>query len=471
VPQAELAGEVALAADAQGLRLSLVGSTDGQQVITGQLRSLGAWDPVHLVNAWRARALDGQVTLSGVELGRFVAAVPGVLHLTGRADGALTLSGTLGAPTSVGTLTLSDVEAKVASLVPTLTDGRARVELADGKIRLVDGVADLGGTPLTISGTWDLTHDQQLAVQLDGSNVLLVQRHDARVRADLALTLTGTPGMFTLAGSAVVTNALFSPDLSLLGLGSGGTRGDGRLVAFEFTEPPLSTLRFDVAISSRQRQRHDGVRLATNLVRADCDLDLRLRGTGATPELAGRITVREGLVALPFSTLRLNTGEIQFPEGDPFHPRIKAVANAQVRRWRVTLQVDGALSDPQVRANADGLDQRDAMLLLTTGTVSAELDEEEGQYAVVTRLGTWLGREAWDLIDGEADPDAGPSVFERLTLDVGRNVSSEGRDTIEAQVELTDPDLVPGVLLYGERDRWDDYNAGLILRFRWGGEE
>jgi hypothetical protein len=470
VPQAELDGTFAVVADGEGIRVTVAGSADGRPVIRGEVRSDGGWDPVGLLSTWRDRPVAGQLVLDGADLSRFIAAIPGLLHLAGRAEGTVTLAGTLAAPTTTGALTLSAVEAKFAPMVPTMIDGRVRVELDAGRLRLVDGQADLGGATVAVSGTVDLTGEQRIDVRAEGSGVLLVQRHDARVRADLALHLSGTPGALSLGGSAMVTTALFSPDLTLLGLGTGGTRGDGRLVAFEFTEPPLSTLRFDIAVSSRHQHRQDGVRLATNLVRADCDLALRLRGSGAAPELAGRVTVRDGLVALPFSTLRLSTGVIVFPEGDPFHPRLNATATAQVRRWNVTLQVDGPLSDPQVRASANGLDQRDAMLLLTTGSISAELGEEEGQYAVATRIGTWLGREAWNLIDGDVDPDAGPSVFERLTLDIGRDVSSEGRDTIEAQVEITDPELVPGVLLYGERDRWDDYNAGIILRFRWGSE-
>jgi hypothetical protein len=331
-------------------------------------------------------------------------------------------------------------------------------------------VADLGGEPVRVNGELELGAVPRLDLTVVGSNVLLVQRYDARLRADLDLRLTGGLDALVLSGRTVVTNALFSPDLGLFS-GGGGTRGDGRMVPFEISKPPLSNLRFEVTVSSAFGAGRDGVRLATDLVRADCDLDLRLRGTGAAPELAGRVTVRKGVVSLPFSTLRLTHGELLFPDGDPFHPRINAAANAEVRRWTVVLQVDGLLSDPQIRFGGDGLEERDALLLLTTGSTSQELNLEEGQRAALGRLGTWLGVEAWDLLDGDTDPDAEPGLLNRVTLQFGRELSDNGNDTIEAEVELTDPDLVPGVLLYGERDRWDDYNAGVILRFRWDGEE
>ena len=75
------------------------------------------------------------------------------------------------------------------------------------------------------------------------------------------------------------------------------------------------------------------------------------------------------------------------------------------------------------------------------------------------------------MVDGPANPDAGPGLLDRVTLDMGRQVSDSGKDTIEAQVELTKPEQQPGFFLFGERDRWDAYNGGVILRFSWGGDE
>lgn len=465
-----LDGSVELRGSATGLESDVTMDVDNHRVFTGTLRSPGAWETRTLTGEWRSRSIIGDVRLAGLQLVRLAAAIPGVQHLTGIASGDLALSGTIAEPQWKGSLALSGVEVKVAADVPTLAEGNVQLELAGRTVHLRQGAFTLGGAPVTMVGDLTLGDPPHLALRLDGRNALLVQRHDARLRADLALTLDGPLDQVTVAGRAVVTSALFSPDLSLW-QGGGAGRGDGRLVPFEFLTPPLSTLRFDVQVSSAFTSAQDGVRVATSLVRADCDLDLHLRGSGAAPELSGRVVVRKGHVVLPFSTLRLSTGEIRFLEGDPFHPRLNAVATAQVRRWRLTLQADGPLADPQIRASGDGLDERDALLLLTTGSTSTELSGEEGQRAALGRLGTWLGREAWDLIDGEDDPDAAPGWADRMTLEFGRQVSDGGHDTIEAQVELTEPDLVPGVLIYGERDRWDDYNAGLILRFRWAGEE
>ncbi len=468
-PVTELDGGIDLRGTAEGVELAVDLRADGQPTLSGSVRSPGVWDAQTLTGGWRQRALTGQLQLVDLQLARVVALLPGVQHLAGVATGGLRLSGTAKEPLWSGTLALSGVEAKFVTDVPTLAEGSAHLELDGRIIHLRQGGFTLGGAPVSIAGDLTLGQPSQVAVRLDGTNVLLVQRHDARLRANLGLTLSGPLDALAVSGRAAVTSALFSPDLSLWQGGAG--RGDGRLVPFELVNPPWSTLRFDVQVSSAFTSAQDGVRVATNLVRADCDLDLHLRGSGAAPELRGRVVMRKGHVFLPFSTLRLTNGELLFPDGDPFHPRVNAVATAQVRRWRVTLQVDGLLADPQVHASGDGLDERDALLLLTAGSTSAELSGEDGQRAALGRLGGWLGLAAWDVIDGESDPDAAPGIIDRLTMDFGRQVSDSGKDTIEAQAGLTEPEINPGVLIYGERDRWDDYNAGLILRFRWGGEE
>ena len=91
--------------------------------------------------------------------------------------------------------------------------------------------------------------------------------------------------------------------------------------------------------------------------------------------------------------------------------------------------------------------------------------------AALGRVGVWLGQEAWRDLEGLDGIDDGPSLTERVVITWGRERSGQGRDTIDSEVELTEPGSDPAVLLYGERDRYDQYNAGVILRLSWGGEE
>jgi hypothetical protein len=244
-------------------------------------------------------------------------------------------------------------------------------------------------------------------------------------------------------------------------------------VLFELPDPPWSQMRFDLAITSVpvSENTDSGVRVVTRWGRASCDLDLRLGGTGAAPEPLGRVSVREGVATLPFSTLKVTHGELSFPAGDPFRPRISAIAGARIRQYDVQVQVTGTLDQPVVHVSGSGLDEQEATMLLTTGSTPRELQGEQGQRAAIGRMGAWLGQETWRGIEGPDDPDAGPSLTERLTIEWGRETTALGRDTIDSEVELTTPGSDPAVLLYGQRDRYDQYNAGILLRLYWGGED
>jgi hypothetical protein len=429
--------------------------------------------------AWLGHPLKGSLDLIGLDLQQLAPVLGWLRHLAGIASGRLECSGSLGQPRCTGGITVSALEAKLSPAIPTLTAGTLRLAVAGSEITIAECSGLLGEERITAQGTvrLDAPGGPTVTASVAGRNLLLLQRPDARLRADLALTAGGTWPALLVAGDITVTSALLTPELSLLRAalrapGAAKPAGDGRLVLFEL-EPPLSALQFDLRIASRPEAEgsDDGVRLTTDVVRAMADLDLRLGGTGATPQPEGRIQMRKGVLVLPACSLRVIQGELVFAPGRPFAPRVNAVATTRLRGYEVTVRVEGPLADPQVTASANGLDDNDAMMLVTTGATASELETEGGQRGAVGRAGAWLGLEAWRMIEGPGDPDSGPGLGERLTLDWGRKVSADGRDTIEAEFLLTPLERALGLLLYGQRDRYEDYNMGFILRWSWGGDQ
>ena len=417
-----------------------------------------------------AGSIAGELRLDSLPLAHLPLAT-GLRHLQGVASGSLRFGGTLAAPTWTGELLLDGVEAKLSADVPTLTAGRARIVVEPGLLTVAELRGDLGGAELSVSGRVRLDGgDEAIALSCRGSNLLLVQRQDARVRADIDLRLSGSFAAPLLSGEVLVGSALITPDLQPGG--SSGALGDDRIVLFELPDPPLSTLRFAVQVRSTTDTAADrGVRVVTRWGRGTCDLDLRLGGTGALPAPEGRISVRDGIATLPFSTLKVTHGELVFPPGDPFQPRLTAAAGARIRTYDVQAQVTGTLSHPVIRVTGSGLDEQEALMLLTTGSTPRELADPQNQKAALGRVGVWLGQEAWRNFENLDGVDDGPSLTERVVITWGRERSGQGRDTIDTEVDLTAPGSDPAVLLYGERDRYDQYNAGVVLRLSWGGEE
>ena len=74
--------------------------------------------------------------------------------------------------------------------------------------------------------------------------------------------------------------------------------------------------------------------------------------------------------------------------------------------------------------------------------------------------GLYIGRSVLDAVMGPSDPDK-ESVIDRFEFESGKDVSASGDPTLEARFRLA-----KRYYLTAERDRWGDYNGGLMWRIR-----
>lgn len=423
---------------------------------------------------WRTGALSGQAVMTRLRLEDFPGLIPGIQRLSGQLDGRLELAGTPAHPAWQGGLTLAAGELKISPDVPTITDLAGQVRLGRQAMVLEDVHAQLGYAPARLGGviTWD-NRQPRFDLTLRGENLLLARSPDLRVRADADLTLRGPVHDLVVAGKIAVVGALWSRPVELLDLKGGakpvlvGT--DQRFLLFSLRQGPQFRLRFDVDLKTRDAPLDEGLRILNDVIDARCAMDLHLGGSGEAPEPRGHITLREGTVRLPFSSLNVGLADLAFPPGEPFQPQISASASAQVGSHRVDALVTGPLLAPAVQLSSPGLDDRDCLLLLTAGATAAELEGTAGKVSALSRVGTYLGRQGWRKIRGPGDPDEGPGFLDRTTVEIGRETSNAGRDTILTETLLTPFGKRIGAYLTGERDRYDDYNLGLVLRIRFGG--
>jgi len=441
----------------------------GVSVLSGTVSSPGRW----FWSERESRPLVGHITVDHCPLDGLLGAVPGLLQGTGRLSGSMAIAGSVSAPAFTGDVTISDGTFKISNTIPSITGVQGEISLRKGRMLLTKLTGDLGFSPARLDGSIDFIGPQApvLDLHLTGDNLLLVQNSDLRLRANADLQLKGPWQALSASGVTTITSALYSRRIELVGGKSGGGPKDDHLQLFLLRDPPLSQMHFDVHMRTSTKKSDEGLRIANNVIRASATVDVHLGGTGAVPQPDGSIIVREALVTLPFSTVIVERGEVVFPKNDPFSPTIAAAGRAQVRQYAVTVNIQGAVRDPDVHAACVGLAERDAILLLTAGATTDELENPDGQMAALGRVGTWIGRETWRKIRGPGDPDAGPTPLDNLTMEFGRAVSDTGRETIEAEMRLNDPGKALGYFLYGERDRYDDYNMGCILRWRFGGSE
>jgi len=404
-----------------------------------------------------AMRLDGEIKVRAPDLAALRRLVPGLAELSGAADGTVVIRGPLLAPSIEGGIHLAGVEAKPRGSVPRFTRGSGDVSF-DGTTLRIEGAGELGYSPVGASGTIVFgAGGPLLDLKVTGTNALLVADPGLRVRADLDLLLSGAPDALKVGGKVRIADALYTRANGPGGSGQGGTPPVEGGPLFSIRGGPLGTATFDLEITADET-----IRARTPSIAGDLSCDIRLRGTGEAPAPEGRIFFRDLVFEMPpVAPLKVDRGEIRFPPGEPFDPRIDVTAHTRLKGYDLEVALDGRLAEAQLHIGArPALSQDDAILLLGTGYTRKELEGEGIQRAAFSKLASFLGAQLVSRFSGPRDPDE-RTFLERFRFTVGKEVSRSGESTIEAEFEASDR-----VFLRVERDRFDEYNGGVVWRIR-----
>ncbi|MDH4317052.1 MAG: hypothetical protein OEV64_01560, partial [Desulfobulbaceae bacterium] len=114
------------------------------------------------------------------------------------------------------------------------------------------------------------------------------------------------------------------------------------------------------------------------------------------------------------------------------------------------------------------LAEKDVLLLLLTGrkpqksTGTGVSETEWGDMAFFVSKNLYKS-----FVNGD-EPEQ-EYLAERFTLDIGRETTKQGDNTIEARFFINDGFWLPNDQLFmvAEKDVWDDYHLGLRLVFRY----
>ena len=103
------------------------------------------------------------------------------------------------------------------------------------------------------------------------------------------------------------------------------------------------------------------------------DVDLRLRGTLATPSLLGRISIIEGSATIAGTRYDLQRGDITFTNPVRIQPSIDLNATARVEDYDITLSLHGSPDNLSVSYRSDPpLPEADVVALLALGRTQNE---------------------------------------------------------------------------------------------------
>jgi len=344
-------------------------------------------DPLHITGEDTDMRISGGVTLRDTQQMDFAASGAVNLKLAQTLDPDLTAGGT----------TTFQVEAHGPWRDPAL---RGRVEFQNGSLSLEDvpnGLSQLhgvlefnrnrlevrsltamtGGGLLSVGGYLSYQHGIYADLTVTGKSVRIRYPEGVSSEADTTLQLTGTQSSLLLSGNVLVTHFTVSPDFDIAALAAQAT-------AVQPVAPPNAPsnhVRLDVRIRSSPQLNFQNA-----YAKLAGDVDLRLRGTIASPSLLGRVSITEGSATIAGTRYDLQRGDITFTNPVRIQPSIDLTATARVQDYDITLGVHGTPGNPlSVTYRSDPpLPEADVVALLALGRTQSEqgLYTEQQQQSV-----------------------------------------------------------------------------------------
>jgi hypothetical protein len=385
------------------------------------------------------------------------------------------------APEVIGNAVLADARIAHEDLPYPFSSLRGSIIFSRNLVRLesVTGTVALG----TIRVTGSVEHQN---AQLQGIN-LQASIRDARLRypkdflstVDAELSLRGGADARVLSGDVNVLHAQYLRDFSVLEqiIGqSSGPSGGGPVA-----NPLLAATRLNVAVHSR-----DGLYIDNELARIQGGMSLTLRGTLAYPSVTGRAEAIEGAIFFRGNRFDIVHASADFIDRNRIIPVLDVRAEADVRSFRLRLDLSGDLEHLRLNMSSDPpLSNVDIVSLLTTGKSDQIGVENPRHQAEMTGLSaasilseslTGVIGKRVERIFGissfridpflagtDNDPTARVTITERISKDV-TVIYSRNLTTTEDQIIVIEYDVNKNLSIVATRN--EDGKYGLDLRFR-----
>jgi|GEM_PF-1520584 hypothetical protein len=411
-------------------------------------------------------AVDG--TLNVADIGWFARESKAVRRLTGSLSSSFSVTGRASAPKLSGGITFTDGGLRFAGTAFPPMDGvTIRADFAGETIRIqsLDGL--LGGAPFHGAGSLVLAGaETRFDFTAKGKNLLLYRDADLKIRGDADLRLRGPLSKLALSGKLIVTDGRYTKNLDFLRLfkGTAKPRSDIGLQIFSLPDPPFRDMELAIEISSAQP-----FLLKNNLAKGSVRPVFRLGGTGELPVLVGRVFIDPTNISLPAGRLAIESGVITFPENDPDRPTFDLTAKSRMAGYDIDMLLQGTAEEPVITLSSQPpLSDSDLLLLVLTGRPPVNGKGTGRRQVAGMNMAVYLGKGLLANWFGLGATESDASVLERFDLDIGRQITSRGEDTVEAQFRLIEGLLLPGDRLFitSERDVYDNYNVGVKIVFR-----
>jgi translocation and assembly module TamB len=257
-----------------------------------------------------------------------------------------------------GSLSLEELPNGLSQLHGTLEFNQNRLE-----VRSLTAMT--GGGLLTIGGSLAYQHGIYADLSVTGQQVRIRYPEGITSLADAKLHLQGTQSSLLLSGDVLITRFNASPDLDLSALAAAASRSAQAIVA---PNAPSNHVRLDVHLASSPQLNFQNA-----FAKLAGDVDLRVRGTVASPSLLGRVSITDGSAMIAGTRYDLDRGDITFTNPVRIEPTIDLTATARVEDYDITLGLHGSPDKLAVSYRSDPpLPEADVVALLALGHTASQ---------------------------------------------------------------------------------------------------
>lgn len=435
-----------LRADTKALSIETLDAHSGKNAIHAQailpLGKLTLTDLLKQPDAIDLQELDAKASIQILELEALKAWLPGMIRHSGQAnisvkmkDGDISAAGEL---KSIATRSLPPIAA--------LSDisGSFNYEKGIFKTEGIKGLADK--KPFLLAGQADINslENPVFDLQFISKEFPLVRDDGLLVSGDIDMNvITADDGQTHIKGNLILKKglALLEPDL----LASTTTTVSTRPPYFAVEQSPFNEWGLDIKIRGDQF-----LRVSNSYFQGTLSAEFDLEGNLGTPLLIGKAETYGGRIFFPASSLKLKTGQGFITRDQPTVLQIEAQAQGRLFANDINLDVSGTADNPELVITSNpAMTQVEALLLLTTGALPNDGGNLAQQSA--TSLGVFIGKGLFKKLTGGNSDSAS-----KLNLEIGQDISHQGKKTIEATYQLSEK-----LELEGEYDKRDEFNTNL----------
>jgi translocation and assembly module TamB len=347
-------------------------------------------DPVHITGENTDLRAQGTLALTGAR--QMDVAASGTVNLklaemvapnltaSGLASFQLTARGPVARPSLDGRIELANGALAMENVPNGINQLHGTLLFSQNRLEVKTLTATSGGGQMNVGGVLTFQNGLYANLTATGKGIRIRYPQGISSQTDMSLRLQGQHSNLLLSGDVMITRFTVSQDFDLAALAAQTS------VAHAPPAPDAATrhVRLDVHIASSPQLNFQNAfaKLAGNV-------DLRLRGTAATPSLLGKIAITEGSARIAGTSYDLQRGDISFNNPVRIEPSIDLNATARVEDYDITLGLHGTSTKMNVSYRSDPpLPEADVVALLALGRTENQqrlyTQQQQQQHANLT---------------------------------------------------------------------------------------